>query len=264
MLQLGLNQVTNSQYHADSEFLSSSGLKLILTDLPKFYQEKILKNVPPRIEKAYFSEGSLFHSMLLEPHRVKEEYAFFEGWRKAGADFERFKLENSDKIIISKPQQHRVESWVQSVNAKKIAMELLDGGEVEHTICTDLAGVKVKTRSDKINIEAGRIIDLKTTSDDTEVELFKHAAREYGYDLSAALYCMVAELHYGKPFEFYFVVASKADNGCAVYKMSRKSMLEGMTKVMKAIELYKTCVATNNWAPTELKAIKLGDEILEV
>ena len=38
-----VKDITNEEYHAEVEHLSSSTLKLLITDLNKFYQEKILK-----------------------------------------------------------------------------------------------------------------------------------------------------------------------------------------------------------------------------
>jgi len=41
-LQMGINEVSNHDYHADTKYMSSSNLKLLLKDREKFYREKIL------------------------------------------------------------------------------------------------------------------------------------------------------------------------------------------------------------------------------
>lgn len=267
MLKLGINHVSNKDYHADSTYLSSSNLKLLLKDREKFYKEKILGE-KERKESAAFDEGSLVHSMILEPHRLDEDYAFYNGLRKAGEDYERFKATVSGKTVISRPQRIRCDSFVEAYKKNPVGPRILSGGDSEYTICQTLLDVPVKIRADYININAGYIADIKTSSYPTDVDTFRMTCTQWGYDLSAALYSKVAELQYGKPFDFYFVVIDKKNVVCDVYKASKDTLAKGNLQVIEALKIYKQCMATGNWTniPSVDAAVTKGTdyEILEV
>lgn len=267
MLKLGVNKCNNKDYHDDKEFLSSSNLKLLLKDREQFYKEKIL-GIKERKESASFDEGSLVHSMILEPHLTNEEFAFYNGLRKVGEDFERFKNQAGSKTIISRPQKIRCDAFVEAYKKHPVAPRILSGGDVEYTICQMLSEVPVKIRADYINIEAGYVADIKTTSYPADVDTFKLTVSQWGYDLSAALYSTVAELQYGKPFDFYFIVLDKKNIICEVYKASNDTLTKGKLQVMEAIKIYKQCLKTGLWITNPSLEDKLTKnttyEILEV
>lgn len=267
-LKIGLNECTNEEYHGDTRFISSSGLKLLLKDPGEFYEQYILGNRKEYKQSTLnaFDEGSYAHTLILEPSMVDAEYAFFDGWRKAGKEWEQFKLENSGKTLISKPQKVRVEKWVEAYKQRASALELVKGGQAEATVAAEFAGMKLKARADYINIEKGYIADVKTTSGETDVDSFKLTIDKFSYQLSAALYCELFSQFYGKDFDFYFIVLGKRDNSCEVFKTSKETMEEGRAMVMKAISNYKKCIKDNCWQSPEKYAIidNEGYEVLEV
>lgn len=253
-LSLGLNQVSNEAYHADKEFLSSSDLKLILDDPAKFYDEKVLGNRGPQEESPALAEGSLTHSLILEPHLVANEYAIFPGLRKAGPDWEDFKLKYADKTIVSAPQKQRCLKNLESFRRSKPAVELITGGYAEQSICALIQDIKIKTRCDYINLEKNYIVDVKTSSFPVAPkESFLFTIDRYKYDLSAALYCQVAENYYGRPFTFYFVAIAKPKSllelgECVVYRVSKETREKGNHMVSQALHTYKKCWDTGLWA----------------
>lgn len=268
VLKPGINPgLSNKEYHSERLHLSSSNLKDLLKDPAKVYNDKILGNKPPEVEKPYMLIGSYLHTLVLEPELELQEYAMFPGWRKAGKEFEEFKAKlEPGKSIISKPQQDVGHRLAKAVRANKSASQLLEGGQAELSLASQILGVPVKIRADKINVEKGYIVDLKTTSQPTDHEIFKHTVNDYRYDLSAALYCQVAHDIFDKIFDFYFVVVSKTDLGCAVYKASSPTLSVGASDVIKALVIYKKCKETDIWDLTSLgkSAIVDSDEILEV
>ncbi len=263
MLELGINHVTNTEYHADQKYLSSSNYKTLLKDPETFYKEKILGQKEARVESNSFTEGSLTHSLILEPDQVQHEYAFFEGMRKAGADYERFLAANTDRTVISRPQRIRSENNKAAFLKNPQAVELLSGGFPEQTICVDLNGIPTKIRCDYINVEKGYIADVKTTSYPADVDTFRMTISQWSYDLSAALYAHVAEQYYGKKFDFYFVVIQKSDLVCEVYKASQATIDRGMLQIAKAATIYKQCLQTGIWK-LDQPAPHVSGEILEV
>jgi hypothetical protein len=248
----GIVDVNNEEYHSEKEHISSSNFKTLLKDTEKFYDQKILGNREEhsKATQANFDDGTLAHTLVLEPHMFEKEFAMFDGLRKAGKDWENFKIEHKDsgKVLISKAQLRKVNMWVDAYKNMPTAVELVSGGKPELALFGELEGVPVKVMADYINADKGYIADVKTTSGFTDVDSFKHTIESFSYQLSAALYCQMFEKHYGKPFDFYFIVLGKRDKSCEVFKLSKKSRAEGNGMVRKALEIYKRCKESGDWS----------------
>jgi hypothetical protein len=236
---------SNADYHANNTHLSSSSLKLILKSASQFYNEFVLGN-RENISKSAFDEGSFVHTLILEPHKV-DEYAIFPGLRKVGKEFEAFKANNPNKVILSSAQMLRCEGLHRSYAAMPLALEMITGGLPEHSMDSSILDVPVKARADYINIDKSYIVDVKTTSMPSDTEIFKETVHQYGYELSAALYAQIAYNTYGKLFDFYWLVLSKADGQCHIYKASSNTLSLGSTLVTKALVKYKQCNQTGLW-----------------
>lgn len=249
-LKEGINKCTNEQYHSDKSYLSSSNLKMLLKN-PEQFKKEVIQGIRENKQVNAFDEGNYAHSLILEPQHIPDEYAFFPGFRKAGADWVLFKEMNKGKILLSKPQKHRVEKWVDAYRERKEAVKLISGGMPEHSVAGDLMGVNIKVRADYINVDKGYVADVKTTSYQTDVDTFRHVVNTLNYDLSAALYCQMFEKYYGRPFEFYFIVLGKRDMMCEVYKASEETMEKGSFLVREAIMKYKQCKKTGIWTDTK-------------
>ena len=82
-LKEGINHCTNEEYHGDKSYLSSSNLKLLIKDLPRFKKE-VLDGQRENKQVNAFDEGNYAHSLILEPNTIDDEYAFFPGFKKLG------------------------------------------------------------------------------------------------------------------------------------------------------------------------------------
>ena len=244
---------TNEDYHANRSHLSSSTLKLLLKSPEQFYQEWVLGNKPVEEEKSHFVEGSLMHTLILEPHKVNE-YAVFSGLRKAGNAWEQFKLDNKGKKCISVAQMLRAEKLHKACHTLPVATSLLTGGLPEHTMLGEIMGVPVKVRADYL-LPGKAVVDLKSTSLPSGKEYFAETVPDYGYDLSAALYIEVANQVYGAEHDWYWVVVSKDDFGCEVYKASEETLTQGRVQVQKAVALYKKCMASGVWTSEQTRPL---------
>lgn len=236
----------NNAYHSDYSVLSSSMIKTIAEDPAKFKSNYIDGN---RSESTapHFIEGSYVHSLILEPEKTVTEYAIFPGFRKAGADYEAFSAAHNGKVIISQPQMHRCGNLFRGYKARKEATDLVTGGLAEHTLTSSILNIAVKCRADYINPDAGYIVDVKTTAELSGTDMFKFTIQRFQYDLSAALYCQIAYDTYGKLFDFYWVVISKADGECHVYKASTETLSAGAAKYTQGLIIYKKCLASGVW-----------------
>jgi hypothetical protein len=259
----GLNKCSNSEYHGDKIWLSSSSFKLLLKNPTEFYQQKILGIRPEDGPNAAFEEGGLTHSLILEPHLVDTEYAFWDGMRKVGPEWQAFCLQNKGKVCLSSPQKSRCLSFLRAYQGRKEAIELIKGGESEFSVCQTVKDIQMKVRADYINIDKGYIVDVKTSGMPVDLDSFKMTIDQYKYELSAAMYLTVVEQFYGKPFDFYFIVIGKKDLLCEVYKVSKFTRLAGQKLLDKAIETYKMCLSTGKWVNLEVPE-KLNYNILEV
>lgn len=254
ILKPGLNSVSNAVYHGDTEYLSSSVLKKLLKD-PAEYEREYIKGIKPEKKQSNaLDEGTLTHAVILEPETVNKDFQFYPGAIKAGAEYQKW-LSESDpkKPIFSTPQKERVNGLVAAYKKHPSASTYIDGAEVEYTICAEIAGVKVKVRFDATKTDQGFISDIKTTGYPGDLDSFRQTVKDLDYGLSAALYTMVAEQHFGRPFDFYFIVLSKKDFTCHIYKASEKTLEEGRRNVLKALQLYKECKATGVWQLNEQK-----------
>lgn len=257
---------SNAEYHANRSHLSSSQLKLILENPEQFYQEVVLGN-KTNSNNDVFLEGHLTHSLILEPEKVNQEYAVFEGLRRSGKAYEDFiaSPENANKKPVTKAMFLRSQKRLEAHKAHPASEILHKGGISEYTMVAELLGVPVKARADRIvfNEDASRIIDVKTTSMPSGREFFAETVKQYKYELSAALYCKIAEFVHNRPFEFYWEVHSKADEGVEFYKMSSSTSEKGYGLVVQALTLYKHCKETGIWAAPESKQ-KVNDSIYEI
>ena len=257
-----LLKYTNEDYHAIRTHLSSSNLKTILKDLPKFKAEWF-DNLKTEESKSVFDEGSFVHSLILEPDKI-EQYAIYPGLRKAGKAYEEFKAENPNKIILSAAQSHRCENLAKTALKHKLVQKLLQNGFPEHTMLSEVLGVPVKKRSDYI-VPGNYIVDVKTTSMPSDTDIFRQTVSQYMYELSAALYCEIAFNNTGKQHDFYWLVLSKADGGCVIYKASSATLAYGKGLVTTALLKYKNALATGNWVDnTDASSLELSEEIVEI
>ena len=254
--------VNNEDYHKNRTHLTSSMLKLLLKDAQEFERQWV-HGIKDDSDKEVFQEGSLVHSLILEPHLIPIEYAFYPGVRRIGKEFDLFKAQNPGRRILTEVQRHRAESYVRAYRQCPDAIKLIAGGEAEFTLEGDIAGVPCKARFDYINNEQSYLVDVKTSGYPSGKEIFKDTIASFRYDLSAALYLMLAEKAYGKKFDWYFVVISKPDKFCQVYKLSEATRRAGEAFVYQALEKYKLCKKTNNWVDTNVKVCE-HNEVEEV
>jgi hypothetical protein len=261
-LQLGVNECSNREYHSDKSWLSSSSFKKVKEDPAKFYQEEILGNRKVEEEKDHLTEGSLTHSLILEPHLVQTEYARFDGLRRAGAEWEAFRAapENQGKTLLTKSMWAKAQAYHRAYQGNDEAVELIEhGGLSEHTVCQIFNYVPTKVRADRINIERGFIADVKTSSFSVDRDSAIETVKRWKYELSAALYAAIFEQFYNKPFDFYWIFIAKQDLECRVYKMSDETRMRGLKMYKEGLDIYQHCLATDKWITPNIEKYQQTD-----
>ncbi len=245
-LSLGLNNgISNEDYHADREYISSSGLKLMLRDGKQFHR-RYVENISDNMSSSNLVLGSYVHSLILEPHLTDSEFAVYEGKIRRGKDWEVFKELHSSRDIVTRAQHIKAMELVDEYNKNKYATDLIADSDSEVSLTVVLDGIKVKVRADSIDVENGQINDVKTSADPVNMSNVRKTCHSWEYDLSAALYRDAFSEHYGKPFDFNFIFLSKVVNAadCQVFKASEEFLANGRRKYKAAIRKLKAARET--------------------
>lgn len=192
--------IPNDDYHADTEWLSSSVLKRYL---PEQYKQGGSQDA--------LDFGTLFHTTVLEPddlaaYTVLDAAAIAGNNPKTGKPYDaphmtaKFKAavaeaEQGGRIVVAQADWDKAHAMRAAVAAHETAARLLlsdDGQSEVSAFAVDDDEVRHKARFDR-HIP-GVIVDLKSTSAKPGADSLARAVVDYGYDLSAAHYLTVAEL----------------------------------------------------------------------
>ena len=258
-LNKGINKdISNEEYHGDRTHVSSSGLKMILTDPLQFYKKYVKNEEGASNSSPAMDLGSFVHSIILEPDKTDSEFVVYNGVRR-GSRWEEFQeKEAKDKIVISALHARTAEDMVETYENNRHAIDLIKNSTPEQTVCTDLEKVPVKVRADAWRPDINAIVDIKTTSSNLSYPELQEAIGNFYYDLSAALYVDVfkKELKLEKTPDFYFVfIGSRDTKDTVVYKASKSLLENGRRKYKKALKRYTQCKEKGKW---------IEDGILEI
>ncbi len=267
------DDVYHEQHAPEHHYYSSSQLKLILKDPQEFKDKYITKTKGDKGNISAFDLGTYVHTAVLEPERFDEATAVYKGSQRRGKAWDKFKEENEGKtIIVHDAEKHKAgalteltvaKSCIESVENNEEAQEILAQGQAEVSIFLELDGLRVKARGDWVDFQRMILGDLKTTKDDVrKVSTAKRVTKDFGYDLSCALYLDIfnqyvnTEGHpnpsknqkmYFESFDWIYAIKPelnakgeyKTVPGCKVWPASQRMIELGRKKYKKAIRLIK-------------------------
>lgn len=236
--------LTNTEYHADKDFMSSSQIKKAVKG-PATYRhdkDKAFDN-GKWDEKSPKDYGSLVHCLCLEPEMLEKDFAFMDtigrNWRtKVDREYKSdFLVKNADKIVVAAHRLDDAKRAREAILKHTFARELLTSegfSEISGYSKCPTTGRYLRTRPDRMSKQYG-IIDIKTTQDIEE--FIKVAKFTWHYDLSAYMYCYNHQLITGEWPDYYFIVCD-ASNRVAVYKAEKDSffMMKGGEKFEGSLE----------------------------
>jgi len=280
MLPLGVHKdIPIEDYHAqhseEEHFFSSSQLKTMLQD-PEVFYRKYISCEEEKESNSAFDIGHYFHTAILEPHLLDNDFAVFKGKIRRGNAWEDFLKQNKGKIPLTLLDLEKGKLLVKAVKGSPIAMKMLQGGSPEVSCMTELfvdlseseiyakkegwkrlshigwvdceepidfglVSIKLKVRADYI-VEGKYILDLKSSSSNVKNESdMRHTTSKYSYDLSASLYLDLFNLWMDEPMStFLWVYASKSTGTSKTWASTEKILRVGRAKWKKAvIELAK-------------------------
>lgn len=275
----------SADYHGTPNTYSSSQFKDCLDDEELFFKKYIEKSIA-REEIAAFDVGNYFHTGVLEPHKLKEDFAIYPGAIRRGENWERFQEKNAGKIFVTRKQVEQAEGLIKAIQDSPVAMGYIKKGKPEVStfleiavhrgeifapkkklvldrkgwvsyfgkISTDAVRMVVKTRADVLGEDF--VLDLKSTTGNAKsVKAMRDKISYYNYDLSAALYLDVFEAVTSKPYStFIWSFASKDYMNSRSYAASERNILVGRAKYRKAI-LKIADGLSSNWVFSDVLGI---------
>lgn len=245
MIELGKHYLSNTAYHADKDYLSSSVVKLALFGVMAFksYMDNLGKS--EKKSTAALDFGTLVHTIVLEPKEFDNEYVIYDGeTTETGLIPAKVRKEQAllhpTKTVVTKAAYNLACKIRKNCELDPKVFDLLfkDEGENEvsyFTIC-DHSGFRVKVRLDRGILTRAIIVDLKTAEKIDQYSFQKEVKFNRHYDLSAYMYVMQVLKATGVLCDFYWVVAGKDELAqIAVYKASAQTLLDGQEKYFRAM-----------------------------
>jgi len=241
------------------EGVNQSSLKKIL-DSPAHYQAALKSKLIPT---PAMEMGTALHCLSLDGTEAFDRQYIKkpDGIKLNTKEGKEWKDGVGRKKVLSSGGKDDPWGSVQGMAAELAKLAWFDPSQADYIKHNEVSvywedrGVNCKARLDRLVIEEGIVLDLKTT-DSVDPETFMKKVVNLGYDFQAAYYTRAAMAAYDKPFRFIFVaVERKAPYTVDLFEVSPDMMHEGFYKVEKALDLYAKCDKSGEW-PTKEPVIR--------
>ena len=185
--------MSNSDYHAHHDYVSSSYLKTLINSTPN---RATFERLTPK-ESDAMAFGTAVHCAVLEPEEFARTYKPFpkiDKRTKAGKEeYEKFLSSLSqDGVAIDCEDYEKIATLVRNLdNQPIIANKLIECHKREVSIFDSSSNPKLRCRFDAWDGKA-MVIDIKTMREPASEVNFRKAVTTFGYGLQAAFYRLVA------------------------------------------------------------------------
>jgi|TARA_B110000914_G_C15448086_1_gene439501 hypothetical protein len=210
------------------QFLSNSNIRTLLTNPADLRT--------PTPDNPNFKIGGYFHTMILEPDKLKS----FKIVDATSRNTKKYKELSEGKVCILQHEVDNVESMAEILLANSTCRDLIKPvvGVYEEPGVTGIFGNKWKGKADIINHDEKLVIDLKTTGD---ISKFKWSASKFNYDSQAYIYKKL----FG--YDMLFIAIDKTTKQIGIFDCSDKFYETGEEKVIKASEVYDKFYKDDNF-----------------
>lgn len=258
--------LTLEQYHADTSRISKSGLDLIHRS-PKHYWARYLdpNRLPPE-DKKHFIVGTISHTVVLEQHRVDQDFFTLDEKKEIDLLLEiggaspratkRYKewvagekALNPEKVLIDTPTWDLVRRMRDSLHAHPMVQLLLQDGIIEDTVIWEdsATGAPCRCRPDFRNAGKGYICDLKFVKD-ASAEGFGKAAYDHRYHVQAPFYLDGLRENDIKTEGFFFIACEKEPPyAVQVFHAQNDVLTMGRAEYEADLLKYMECLEYNDW-----------------
>jgi len=248
--------ISNEDYHG-CYGNSSSNSKVLLEKTAMHYHYE--KTHHENKSTDTMDLGTAFHTLTLEPEEFDRDIIVRPEsiTRRAGGDWESFKIEAGKRTIITKAQYDKAQIMADNVRNHPMAGLLVESGIKESSVFwwyknddfdDDYRGQykeMCKVRPDFVPKNYPLLIDLKS-ADNCGFTEFGKAMANYYYHLSGAMYLIGANqcqelLDYFNVFAFtnfvYIVVENKPPHEVTIYELSAEDRQAGAQLFKRSMRL---------------------------
>lgn len=237
-------------YHADKEWLSNSGIKMLLKPGgPARFQHWL--NHGSNSHEPHFDEGHAAHAEVLgtglEVVEVKAK-----DWKTKAAQEARTQAYAEDKVPLLTSGVEMVRAMGEQIRRSPEAMALLEGGdpEVSGYVVDPATWVQMRVRPDYLRKRADGlydVVDYKTCVDASPAAFAKAAAR-YGYPIQEATYRRALRVLGIKVVDFTFLAQEKTPPYLwSLHQNDLWDLKLAEDLVDRGIDIYAECVAAGEW-----------------
>lgn len=252
--------LSNEDYHSKPDF-SSSQIKDMLRTPAHFYAKHISKDAKKSEPTKSMLLGTVVHSLVLESDKFSNEYAISQNFdrrtkkgKAAAAEFEEL---TAGKTIIDDEMYQQAKAMAENVLKHPVAklLKLPDMINEASIFYTDSeTGLDCRIRPDFHlppcdAFPNGLIVDLKTT-DNAGYFAFNRTIVNFGYHISAAMYCDgFMQLYDTKepPAFIWLVVERDAPYAPIAYSPDSTTLAKGWDKKSEALIILADCLAKDEW-----------------
>lgn len=260
-----LDEITTFADYAAIDAVNWSTLKHLRVS-PKHYQHALAHE---RKDTTALKVGRAVHTAVFEPDRLERDFVIFEGERRAGKEWERFKELHWRSTILKADEYKRACAIADAVRGCELLGPYLAGGKFEHVVrwTDEKTGLACKARLDMLSPLA--VLDLKTSKDAVEPRLFASASWSLGYFHQLAFYQRGARAVTGVELPAVIIaVESAAPHDVLVYQVDEDDLWLAGQEVDKLLALLKECRESGKWpglgaAPQTLAAPRWAHKDIE-
>lgn len=246
-LVLGLSE---TEYHAPKDELSSTGAKLILESPAKFKHQVLDGN---RVHRDAYDLGTAVHTKVLgtgaQPVTCPPELLASNGAMTTKAARE-WKAEQQavGRPVLSGADLAQADGMTEAVLAHPVARKLFErAGNAEVSVFDERTGVKRRCRFDWLPDDGGIAVDLKTTLDASKAGFSKSAAK-FGYHVQRGFYLDILKNATGREVDMLFVAVEKEPPYLvAVHQFEPEFADMGEMEALEALDIYRRCMASGEW-----------------
>nr|WP_269450640.1 PD-(D/E)XK nuclease-like domain-containing protein [Photobacterium profundum] len=214
---------------------------------PLHFKAHYIDRIIERKETAAFTEGSLFHSMVLEPHKTALEFVIspeINKRTKAGKEqLELFKETNKGKTVVSQETWDKCAAMCDSVFSNPESAYWFSNGRPEVSVFwhDSETGLDLKCRHDWLR-DDNIIVDLKSTEDASEAG-FARSVAKYRYFVQHAFYSESVKAN-----RFIFVAVEKTPPyAVSCYELDDLAIAAGKLLALQDMASIKSARESGNW-----------------
>lgn len=202
--------------------LSASSLKTLIKSPKTFHYVRKYGSG----ETQALRDGRLFHTMILEPHKV-DDMIFVDVQSKNTKAYKETLAEHK-RDVYTIAEKNEAERLTDALLKNTQAMWLIQKSQFEVPAIEMIDGLPFRAKADIL--KDNMIVDLKTT---TDIGSFKYSAYKYGYDLQAYLYSLMFNVD-----TFTFLVIDKGSTDIGIFECSDEFLESGRQKLEQGIDNY--------------------------